>query len=370
MNKKILEILIEEKVIDEKMMINALNRQSQVGGKVGGHLLALGYVNPRQLARALSKRFLIPDVEPSVLDQIDAKLINEFPMHLARKYIALPLMKVKNQLSIVISDPSNLDSIRVITAQTGMRIRPFVAPEDIIKKKIVEYYKLDHSFLIPDKSAYKNHATQDEFMIKAYDLDKLDEIDNYIPATETFLSIPEEEKIHSETSNYPLIAAPGDPYVLGLTKVRSMDEFASEITEQLFLGLNRIAVFELYADRLEHIASKNWHSEKGTKSITFKKDGINFYILLQENFFSGPLNMIVSDEMAGFLIQDILPDYSGWHAVAIVLNYLNNPHYFVLGDLNGQIIPDKYQETWKTKQPKFQEALEYLIPSFEIEGTL
>ncbi len=383
MSKKILEILIEQRLIDEQQMVRVLNRQTKMGGKVGGHLLALGYVNPRQLAQALSKRLHTPEVDPSVLDTINKKLIVEFPINLARKYVALPLIKLGDQLSIAISDPQNHAALQDIKNQTGYKIRPFVAPENILRQKIVDYYKLDHSFLIPDKSKYQDNDWRniDEFTVSAFDPETAIDVESYIPSQEIVLDMPSSDDRNNipknadngksnngAFNNYQFIAAPEDPYVLELTKVSSMNAFAKEIADRLFLGLNRIVIFELFKDHIRPVSEKNWIAGHNKEEFRIHLNSINFYILLQENFYTGPLLDIVSPDLAKYIHPDV-DDFSSYHSLFISLNYYQNPHYIVYGDSNGQPIPRKYIEQWKELQPKLQAALEYLIPSFEVNNS-
>jgi len=372
MAKKILEILIEEKIIDEVKREIALERQIKMGGKIGGHLLALGFINPKQLAEALSKRMNIPEVDPEVLNQINKNLINEFPIHLAKKHIALPLIKIKDTISVAFANPKNLDAINAVKIQTGYNVRPFVAPESLIKEKIIEYYRIDKSYLLPDDPTRElsKESLLDQDM---FDYSKTDRIDAYIPGSETLLTLeesPKQDESPEKSKDYRFVAAPQDPFVLGLTQVRSLEQFAHELVNTLFLGLDRMMVFELYSDRIEHVASKNWPQEKNNHSIKIKSQSINFYLLLQESVYYGAVNQILTNDVIKIFLNEDLQEPDKYLSVFIVLTYGNSPLYLIYGDLNGQPIPKKYCMTWKNMQPKFEEALEYLVTYFDIETFL
>lgn len=370
MSKKILEILIEEKLLDETKREIALQRQIKMGGKIGGHLLALGFINPRQLAQALSKRLNIPEVDPDVLKQIDKKLINEFPIHLAKKYIALPLIKIKDTLSVAIADPKNKEAEIAIAGQMGYRVRFFVAPESLIKEMIIKYYKIDKSYLLPDdplRDLTRAEVLPDQEM---FDYSQASDIDDYIPGHEIILTPDEDlpENLYQSIikQEYKFIAAPKDPFVLSLTQVKSMESYAQQIVNTLFLGLDRLIVFELYSDHIEHVASKNWIHEKDRNSFKITSKSINFYLLLQESFFYGPIKNILSPEIVDFLLRENVVEPDKYNCILLALNYGNSPLYLVYGDLDGQKIPEKYCQTWKSMQPKFEEALEYLVSYFDI----
>lgn len=378
MSKRILEILIEEKFIDEAKKEIALQRQIKMGGKIGGHLLALGYIDPVQLSQILSKKLNTPEVDPSVLDQIDKNLLMIFPIHLAKKYIALPLIKIQNTLSIVLSDPTDARALRDIQSQIGYKIKPFIAPESIIKQKIVDLYKIDSSFL-KEKSGYVLSKDDVSLIEEMYDYQKKGYAEAYIPSTETYFpddfdsensKEPNQQTVNKQdTSNYQLIAAPDDQFVLGLTTVRSIEEFCEEIVRTLFLGLDRIAVFEIYGDKLAHITSKNWIMKRENLSLDINQKSINFYVLLQENFFHGDINDVVTPEVSEFLIDQVVED-GIYNVLFMVLSYNNSPFYLIFGEINGQPVPDAYSKKWKELQPKFETALKYLVKHFEIEGSL
>src|SRR5947199_8731404 len=60
------EILVRHKLIDREQLRLALERQKRhAGGRLGEHLIALGYLTEDVLTQQLAKQFGIPIVDPT-----------------------------------------------------------------------------------------------------------------------------------------------------------------------------------------------------------------------------------------------------------------------------------------------------------------
>ncbi len=101
------ELLIEQKVITEAQLGQALAEQKNTGRKLGRVLTDLGIVQEQQLNDALARHLQIPfvDLKQLTLDQAVVRLL---PEALARRFRALVLHQDKNGLTVGMADPTDL----------------------------------------------------------------------------------------------------------------------------------------------------------------------------------------------------------------------------------------------------------------------
>ena len=101
------ELLIEQKVINEAQLQQALSEQKKTGRKLGRVLTDLGIVQEQQLNDALARHLQIPfvDLKQLTLDQATVRLL---PEALARRFRALVLKSDARGLTIGMADPTDL----------------------------------------------------------------------------------------------------------------------------------------------------------------------------------------------------------------------------------------------------------------------
>src|SRR4051812_45686559 len=101
------ELLIEQKVINEAQLNQALAEQKRTGRKLGRVLTDLGIVQEQQLNDALARHLQIPfvDLRQLTLDQATVRLL---PEALARRFRALVLQQDKNGVTVGMADPTDL----------------------------------------------------------------------------------------------------------------------------------------------------------------------------------------------------------------------------------------------------------------------
>ena len=101
------EMLIEQKVINEAQLNQALAEQKRTGRKLGRVLTDLGIVQEQQLNDALARHLQIPfvDLRQLTLDQANVRLL---PEALARRFRALVLQQDKNGITVGMADPTDL----------------------------------------------------------------------------------------------------------------------------------------------------------------------------------------------------------------------------------------------------------------------
>ncbi len=133
------EILIEQGLIDEKKLQEALEEQKNSGEALGRILLRNGYIGADNLCKSLAAQFDMEIVRLSDY-QIDKEIIDKIPAALARRHRILPLKMDNNVLTFVIADPLSfpvLDNLRVML---GCEVKGVLAPEDEMTRFLDRYY--------------------------------------------------------------------------------------------------------------------------------------------------------------------------------------------------------------------------------------
>lgn len=137
--KKIGEMLIEEGLITQTLVNEALQEQKLTGEKLGEILIKKGLISPEELERCLIKQRGIAhfDLSNYIIEPDIVKLI---PEEFAQKYKLVPVFLVENTLTVAMADPSNVFIIDELQRITKLIIEPVTAPELEIKRSLDQYY--------------------------------------------------------------------------------------------------------------------------------------------------------------------------------------------------------------------------------------
>ena len=139
MTEKLGDLLVREQLITTEQLDAALEAKGKGGGRLGSHLVKLGYISDDTLTSFLSKQFGVPAVDPSRLE-IGPDVIETIPADVAQKYQVIPIQRSGSTLTIATADPTNIFVIDDIKFLTGKNIVVNVASEGSIKEAIDRYY--------------------------------------------------------------------------------------------------------------------------------------------------------------------------------------------------------------------------------------
>ncbi|MDH4218384.1 MAG: type IV-A pilus assembly ATPase PilB [Aigarchaeota archaeon] len=133
------ELLIQEKLLDNDQLKSAVDyhRKNDVG--IGSAIISLGYLSEEEMAQALSRQLGYPYIN---LDQFEVypDVINLIPVEIAKKYLIMPIHRIRSFLTLAMVDPTDLDIIEDIRFRTGLSIQPVIASESGIMNAISKYY--------------------------------------------------------------------------------------------------------------------------------------------------------------------------------------------------------------------------------------
>jgi hypothetical protein len=139
MSDKLGEMLLNNKLITEVQLKDALEKQKQIGGKLGTIMCKLRYVNEDQLSKLLSEQLKMPlfhladlVMHPNVSALIDVEVLE--------KHQVIPIRKSGDKLIIGAVDPMDLNTQDDLHFVTGLRIEMGVASRANVLKAIDYYF--------------------------------------------------------------------------------------------------------------------------------------------------------------------------------------------------------------------------------------
>ena len=133
------EILVRRNLITNEQLNRALELQKKEGGFIGELLVRLGFMEERDIVVALVVQCNFPYIAVDKYE-IDRHVIQLVPQETAKKYFVIPLDRVGEVLSVVMSDPLDLSVKAELQRLTNCRVAPFIATKSEINKAIDRWY--------------------------------------------------------------------------------------------------------------------------------------------------------------------------------------------------------------------------------------
>jgi type IV pilus assembly protein PilB len=137
--KRIGEMLVENGLITEDLLQQALIEQRKAGLKLGQYLTRQGIVNEQQIIDMLSQQLKIAKYHPDDYP-LDMELIRYIPIEIAQKYQIAPLRKKGRLLTIAIVDPLDINALDYIEVLTNSEVEPVVCSERELGQLISSLY--------------------------------------------------------------------------------------------------------------------------------------------------------------------------------------------------------------------------------------
>ena len=160
------ELLIEQKVISQDQLGQALLEQRRTGRKLGRVLGDLGFLTEASLHELLSRHLQVPFVDLK-LSRIDREAVKLLPEPLARRYRALVLQSDPQGLLIGMADPSDVHAYDDLQARLKLPLRlALVGETDLLKT-------LDAVYRQTDEIATLAEAVRDDLNQGDVDLEQL-----------------------------------------------------------------------------------------------------------------------------------------------------------------------------------------------------
>ncbi len=141
------EFLYREKIITAEQLKSALEFQKKHDLSLGSAFLALGFISGEEMAQALSRQLGYPYID---LDQFEIypEVVGLIPMEIAKRYMVMPIHRIRAFLTLAMVDPTDLEVIEDIRFRTGLAVQPVIASESGILNSINKYYGSSHALRV------------------------------------------------------------------------------------------------------------------------------------------------------------------------------------------------------------------------------
>lgn len=137
--KQLGQLLLENKIINETRLAEALEVQKEKGGLLGEILVSLGYATEEEIAQVLTIQYGFPylpldnyDIEPDTIKLLSADIV--------KKHGVIPIDKIGTTLTVAMVNPINTAALEEIAQVTKCEIQPFVTTATSFKNAIKKYY--------------------------------------------------------------------------------------------------------------------------------------------------------------------------------------------------------------------------------------
>lgn len=130
--EQIRQILLDEGVLDQEELQEAMTLQEDVGGELADVLVKFDFVTEEELTRVIARKHNLEPVNLNNLILPEA-LIQELPRDVLEQHEVLPVRRNEGSVTLAIHDPSDFEAIEEVQLVTDYTVEPALAP----RKQIV-----------------------------------------------------------------------------------------------------------------------------------------------------------------------------------------------------------------------------------------
>jgi len=130
--KRLGELLLDSGAIALAELHTALEACHRTGGRLGTHLLRLGYVDEHVLLDALAMQYGVPSVSGAELLRAEPALVRSIPMTVLRRVQAVPFSHRHGLLQVAMTNPRDMAGLEELSSHSNLEPSPFVATESAI----------------------------------------------------------------------------------------------------------------------------------------------------------------------------------------------------------------------------------------------
>lgn len=170
LRKRLGDLLVEEGIITETQVEQALAAQKSTGRKLGDTLIELGFLSEQQMLSFLSQQLDLPLIDLSRAN-IDIDAVQVLPEVHARRLRALVIGRNGDTLRVAMSDPADLFAQESLLGQLGQYGLEFViAPERQLVEGFDRYYRRTKEI-----ASFAEQLQAEHQVTEAFDFDIADE---------------------------------------------------------------------------------------------------------------------------------------------------------------------------------------------------
>jgi len=138
--KKLLgESLVEKGLITAEQLRQAELEAGADAKPLRKILTKKGLISEEDLTAFLSQQFDLPFIDLTNY-LIEPGIIDLVPEDLARKHLLIPILKIGNDLTVAMVEPSDVFALDELRMKTGLSIEPALATETEVEKALDQHY--------------------------------------------------------------------------------------------------------------------------------------------------------------------------------------------------------------------------------------
>lgn len=137
--KRLGELLLQEGIINDEQLKEALEEQEQTGELIGEILVRKGFVTESDIARTISTQFSFPYI--SVQNYyVSPEMTGIFPLEMLEKHLFVPIDRFGDVLSIVVAGLLDQDIVNDIEKRSKCAAQVYVGMVSEVKQVIREKF--------------------------------------------------------------------------------------------------------------------------------------------------------------------------------------------------------------------------------------
>jgi len=138
------ERMLGENLVEKGLITDEQLRQAELRAKVDGEplrkaLVKKGLISEEDLAEFLSQELDLPFVDLTNY-LIESEVVDLVPEPLARKHLVVPILKIGDDLTVAMVDPSDIFAVDELHMKTDLNIELALATESEINKALDKHY--------------------------------------------------------------------------------------------------------------------------------------------------------------------------------------------------------------------------------------
>jgi len=138
---KLTQMLLDEGIISDQQIEEALKTQKADGISVEQALVKLGYTSNEVIMAFRGTSMDITTVSFSELGELDSAVVKLVPESFAQKQKLIAIAKIgAKKLKVAMVDPTNMGAMDELKMLTGLDVEPVLASEEEIKQALTKYY--------------------------------------------------------------------------------------------------------------------------------------------------------------------------------------------------------------------------------------
>jgi CheY-like chemotaxis protein len=154
--KKMGEILIDNEVISQDELNQALIRQKGTNKPIGKILEDMDVILEEDIAKALSTQFGFPHVKRFARHRFPQRVLDKIDAETALAHLIFPLKIDNKTLYLAMSNPLDMALQNDLSFKLAMRISPCVATPEEIKAAVKKHYLSGEELIVDEKEQVKN----------------------------------------------------------------------------------------------------------------------------------------------------------------------------------------------------------------------